>query len=206
MSWMLTKSGRKVDLLYPKPGMICLDDIAYHLARIHRFTGATTWSVAQHSIFAAALCEADGHHSYPVLWTLLHDAHEAYTGDISTPMKSAIGFSHIEHIEMGLDRAIRAALGLEHLHTGLANGTAKKYDQLATAYERKLFMPDHPDWPKRTNLPPLTDDADEVLGIIQTFDRRPDQVELTFKRVYETVWDRLTTPPEPEPVAAAAVA
>jgi len=86
MTWMLTKSGRKVDLLNPKPDMICLDDIAYHLARINRFSGATSepWSVAQHSIFAAALAEADDHGAYSVLWTLLHDAHEAYTGDTST--------------------------------------------------------------------------------------------------------------------------
>jgi len=121
-------------------------------------------------------------------------------------MKQVIGFSHIEPIEDRLDRAIVQAFGFDRLHTGIAIRVAKKYDRLATAYERNLFMPDHPDWPKRDDLPPLKDTAADVLSIMQAFAKRPDQVELTFKEVYTTVRGELTTPPEPEPAVAAMAA
>ena len=46
---MLTVSGRQVNLLYPKPEMIDLGDIAHALSRIQRFAGHTTvpYTVAQ---------------------------------------------------------------------------------------------------------------------------------------------------------------
>ncbi len=57
--------------------------IAAALSRTNRFSGHTrwAWSVAAHSLLVEALCPT------PALkgWALLHDAHEAYIGDITTP-------------------------------------------------------------------------------------------------------------------------
>lgn len=82
--WMVTATGRRVDLLDPKPEQIDIQDIAFHLAGINRFTGATRMSVAQHSVLVSRLCQR------MPLAGLLHDAHEAYLGDISRPLADTL--------------------------------------------------------------------------------------------------------------------
>lgn len=57
-----------------------LSDIGDALASINRAAGRFKWSVAQHSMLVAALMPEGLR-----LEGLLHDAHEAYTGDIPTP-------------------------------------------------------------------------------------------------------------------------
>ena len=87
MSTMLTRGGRMVDLLNVKPEDIDLADIAWALAHTCRFMGHPRrhYSVAEHSINVARLLPE------PIkIYGLLHDAHEAYIGDISTPMKRAL--------------------------------------------------------------------------------------------------------------------
>lgn len=83
--WIEMFSGTAVDLIQPDPETIRLDDIAHHLARIYRYTGGTEWSVAAHSLCVAMLVPREFR-----LEALLHDAHEAYVGDVSSPMKSAM--------------------------------------------------------------------------------------------------------------------
>lgn len=85
MAKMLTVSGKRIDLLNPDMSQIDIEDIAHHLALINRFTGATAvpYSVAQHSCLVAEVVGFEG---------LMHDAHEAYIQDISTPVKHALRF------------------------------------------------------------------------------------------------------------------
>jgi hypothetical protein len=80
----LTYAGRMVDLLRPDPEQIELIDIAHALARITRFTGHgdQCFTVAQHSVMVHDLAR--------VPWALLHDAAEAYIGDVSSPLKVAL--------------------------------------------------------------------------------------------------------------------
>jgi hypothetical protein len=87
-SWMQTNTDRKHDLLCPHlSGAVNWREIAHALANLNRFTGHTKfpYSVAQHCCLAHDL--ASGPYK---LHALLHDAHEAYTGDISTPMQEAL--------------------------------------------------------------------------------------------------------------------
>ncbi len=86
-SHIITASGRKVDLLDPKPDDIDIKDIAHHLSQINRFTGAALYpvSVAAHSILVSELCSPENR-----LQGLLHDATEAYLGDVSTPLKELL--------------------------------------------------------------------------------------------------------------------
>ena len=106
-----------MDLLDPKEEDISLDDIAYSLARINRFTGHSNTTVAQHSVsvmlalyhqpeFPASLMDWPGtlvatRNSKALLIALMHDAHEAYTGDISLPMKTAIGKCAFQRVTYG---------------------------------------------------------------------------------------------------------
>lgn len=84
-TWMQTAHGGAFELRYPDPKSVRIEDIAHQLSQINRFTGATRWpySVAQHSVHVSYLVEPKGY----AFEALMHDAHEAYVGDVSTPLK-----------------------------------------------------------------------------------------------------------------------
>lgn len=97
--WVQTYTGRAFDLLDPQPEQIDVLDIAHALSNICRFTGhvRTFYSVAQHSYLVAEITAelwhaADQRPCPDVvrLGALLHDAPEAYIGDVSTPLKRAL--------------------------------------------------------------------------------------------------------------------
>lgn len=78
-----TYSGLTVNPLALGPGDIRIEDIAHALACINRFCGHTRdpITVAQHSVHVSELCpEAP-------LQALLHDASEAYLGDVTKWLK-----------------------------------------------------------------------------------------------------------------------
>jgi len=108
--WQLMASGRRVWPLDPRPEDIDIGDIAHHLSRICRWNGATRrhYSVAEHSYALALHFRLQGNLEL-ARWALLHDAAEAYTGDIVRPLKRAID---IGHIERRLERVIWPKFGL----------------------------------------------------------------------------------------------
>lgn len=131
MSWIQTASGRRFDLAAPQSAMVDFDtDVPDALARIARFTGhigAGPYSVAQHSVHCCDVVLAETGDPLAAAYALLHDAHEAYIGDWSTPLKQAIGaverdcgvWQHFGHVEQTLKRledrvveAVHAAAGL----------------------------------------------------------------------------------------------
>ena len=111
MTWMLTITGAIVDLRYMDASTIDILDISQGLAQINRFTGQASrpYSVAEHSLFVVQLLERRGVTDPHVLMAgLLHDAHEAYFGDMSTPLKRM------------LDQATAGALRLEERRIQMA--------------------------------------------------------------------------------------
>lgn len=100
---MLTFSGQMVS---PVEGVPTLEDIGLALSRIPRFGGhaRTEWTVLNHTIVCARLCE----HYFPDdalirLAVMLHDAHEALTGDVPSPMKKA---TDVDVLQGSLDHRI----------------------------------------------------------------------------------------------------
>lgn len=95
MIWMLTASGAEFHLQgwHVLQNEVRVADIAHALAQINRFTGHARrpYSVAEHSLLAAQIAKDMGHGPAVQLGALLHDAHEAFTGDASSPVKWAIG-------------------------------------------------------------------------------------------------------------------
>lgn len=88
MTIVHTKSGRAFDVVKIDPDAIDIEDIAWSLAHQCRYNGHVTrfYSVAEHSYKGAILAAAYG-------WAvqrafLLHDAAEAYIGDIIAPIKN----------------------------------------------------------------------------------------------------------------------
>ena len=83
-----TYSGFLFDIANPSPSEICIQDIAHALSNTARFNGHTPefYSVAQHSVL---VCERLDNSEWR-LAALLHDAAEAYIGDITSPLKSML--------------------------------------------------------------------------------------------------------------------
>ena len=99
-----TFSGRMFDVFDPVAEQIDIFDIAHHLSLMTRFNGACKWhySIAQHSIMCADRAK-DYHYPRPsehklALALLMHDAAEAYVGDIVRPIKRTLtDFSVVEN-------------------------------------------------------------------------------------------------------------
>jgi hypothetical protein len=127
-----TYTGKIYEFLNPSENSICKEDIAHALSHICRFTGHTRdfYSVASHSLLVAALVP-DEHK----LQALLHDATEAYVGDVSSPLKHLLGTTYT-NLEENARRAI-----CEHFHIDFAlPNTVKLADRHALYLESKLEL------------------------------------------------------------------
>lgn len=139
-SYILTASGVQFDLEDPQPDMVCVADVAAALSKLCRFTGHTSrfYSVAQHSVLVSDLAGPAF-----AFEALLHDAAEAYVGDISTPLKQVLGTA-IRDVERRIDAAVRQHFGLPSAHSP----EVKLADIRALGMERDCFLPnDHHPWP-----------------------------------------------------------
>lgn len=89
-NFIQTYMGRVIDFNNFDPSHIDIRDIAYSLSNQTRFNGHLKYpiSVAQHSVNVADFVYEYTQDEETALWGLLHDASEAYIGDIPTPFKS----------------------------------------------------------------------------------------------------------------------
>lgn len=83
-AWIITYTGLKFYHLNPQPEMVTVEDIAHSLSQLCRWTGHTRfhYSVAQHSVYASQISAPEF-----AFDALLHDASEAYLGDMNRPLK-----------------------------------------------------------------------------------------------------------------------
>ncbi|WP_217476583.1 phosphohydrolase [Stutzerimonas stutzeri] len=166
MSWILTHTGKRFDLLAPRAELISTIDIAHALAHVCRFNGHTRhhYSVAQHSLLVASIVPAehqlaallhDATEAYVgdmvrPLKALLHDATEAYVGDMVRPLKALLpDYSEIEH---GIWLAVCDRFNIDStLPTSIYQA-----DMIALATERRDLMPEHAEsWPCLAGVKPL---------------------------------------------------
>jgi len=127
-----TRSGQQIDLLNPDPNDIRLDDIAFALSRIVRFGGhCSGWNVAQHSIEVAKRCPANF-----AMEGLLHDAAEAYVGDVWRPLKLILG-SVYSDVESKFEILIAAKFNLKYPWPD----QVKEIDKQVCEMETELFWP-----------------------------------------------------------------
>ena len=104
---MQTFTGKVIDLSDFTVDDVRLPDISHALSIINRFTGHTKcpYSVAQHSVMVSKICDP----RYAV-WGLLHDASEAYLGDVATPLKNML--PEYRDLEEHIQRTIASKFGL----------------------------------------------------------------------------------------------
>ena len=138
-----TFTGRLFDPVSPRPEDVDVRDIAHALAHVCRFGGHTKdfVSVAQHSVLVSrAVPPAHA------LLGLLHDASEAYVGDIPSPWKANLRFATedgevipFREAEGRIQQAIFSALAVP---AGEAGWKAVKHaDAVLLAAEARDLMP-----------------------------------------------------------------
>ncbi|MDF2694285.1 MAG: hypothetical protein K0S65_2668 [Labilithrix sp.] len=82
--WMQTYTGKAFYPLAPVPADVDIHDIAHALSMLCRYNGHTGrfYSVAEHCVHLSRYVSPEN-----ALWALLHDAPEAYIGDMIRPLK-----------------------------------------------------------------------------------------------------------------------
>ncbi len=107
--WIQTWNGYSFDLLEPRPQDINIEVIAHALSNQCRFGGHCSrfYSVAQHSVWVSHECEPEN-----ALWGLLHDATEAYLGDVVSPLKKMREMAGYRDIENKIHQTIAQRFSL----------------------------------------------------------------------------------------------
>lgn len=87
--YITTFTGKQFMLAEPTVEMIDILDIGHALSMICHFGGhcAQFFSVAQHSVLVSRAAKELGHDKQFRQWALMHDAAEAYVGDMTRPLK-----------------------------------------------------------------------------------------------------------------------
>ena len=120
-----TLSGKQFNLFEPTPDMIDIRDIAAGLANKGHFSGLTPsfFSIAQHSVM---VCDEFAFWDFSIdpklkLLALLHDAAEAYIGDMIKPLKVRI--PQFAEIEENIMKVICAKYGMDFSSLHLIKST-----------------------------------------------------------------------------------
>lgn len=140
MGWIQTYTGIAFDFSDMRVESICIEDIAHALSHVNRYTGHThyAYSVAQHSVLVAMRVKELGGDQSEVLAALLHDATEAYLGDVSSPLKRLLPQYNV--IEKQLASLIDEKFNLGGMVKNLT-ARIKQADLEALASEAEIFFP-----------------------------------------------------------------
>lgn len=166
-----TNSGHKVSIQSPDPATLDIADIAHNLARINRFNGATKvpYSVASHCVWVSRVVP-----QHCALSGLLHDASEAYIGDIIAPLKPLL--RDYNYIEERFDNAVGRKFGVS---IGLIlPGEVRDADRIAALLE--MFALEHPAYDYSAGMPIAGRDTPPIIP------QTPEAAEKAFlARYYE---------------------
>lgn len=128
---IMLMSGATFDLLDPRNSQFTIEDIAHGLAHTCRYAGQCRrfYSVAEHCLHVSDIAAEHA------LIALMHDASEAFIGDVTRPLKQLL--PEYKRIEADVERAIFERFGLPH-PVPLA---VKDADLRVLAAEQRQIMP-----------------------------------------------------------------
>jgi hypothetical protein len=132
-NWFITASGEIADIEYPRRTVLLLYDIARSLSMQCRFNGhvSSFYSVAQHSVHVSRLVTQRYARE-----ALLHDASEAYLGDVIRPLKELL--VNYGYLESRWDGYICSDFDLQQ--GPVCSAAVKEADRIALVTERKYLV------------------------------------------------------------------
>jgi len=169
-------AGHYVDLANPDPATIEVRSIAAALSKVCRFGGHCPqfYSVAEHCIHATAMACSEGYTGDSLIAVFLHDAAEAYIGDMVKPLK--VTMPQYGEAEQRIEAAIQAAFGVDFAKW---MDVIKRFDRAMLKAE-KVTM-----WPE---------DTEKWAGFSEIEDRvvkfqfwEPSQAEMQFLAMARTL-------------------
>lgn len=166
MSWIQTYSGKQFWPLDPRSEDLDIRDIAHSLSLQCRFNGHCSefYSVAEHSVRVAGQLSEE-----LALWGLLHDAAEAYLGDLTRPLKRQDQAQWFNDAEDRLLAVIAETYGLAW---PMPQAVRAADDVLLVTEARDLMVTPPADWhldaePLSEPIEPLAPAAAEALFLAQ---------------------------------------
>jgi uncharacterized protein len=153
--WILTAQGNQFNFENLESNTYSIEEIASALSKTCRFGGhcKSFYSVAQHSTLCVDMIieavahlggEPDGFDYLETYKTvLLHDATEAYIGDMVRPLKHLPRMSAFSEIEDIIHMCLRSSFGLPKVAPSYQQEITHLVDNMALKLERKLLLPEH---------------------------------------------------------------
>ncbi len=143
-TWIQTYTNARFDLADPKPEDIFTEDIARALSHLCRFVGHTGsfYSVAEHCVLMSRAVEPR-----LAFEALLHDAAEAYVGDVTSPMKIAMrnltveSYKHVSPFDV-IEQRVREAISHRYGIAAVLPPGVKAADLAILETERRHFFAD----------------------------------------------------------------
>lgn len=134
---ILLHSGNYFDLLDPENSDFSIEDVAQGLSLTCRFTGQCRrfYSVAEHSVHMSYAVPAE--YAYEAL---MHDAAEAFIGDVSKPLKDLL--PEYRAIEKRIEAAVFARFNVRQPMPPCI----KEYDIRMLATEQQQIMRNNDGW------------------------------------------------------------
>lgn len=168
-------SGKYIDLANPSSLHVELQPIAKALSRACRFSGQCPkfYSVAEHCVHAADLALLDGAFPDQVKAILMHDAAEAFLGDVVKPLKDQL--PKYKALELKMQLAISKRFGIAF---GVNAGIIKRYDNAMLKAEMTEF------WTEDKWLKERLAEFETMFPLIQCWS--PEEAELQF---LEAAWE-----------------
>lgn len=156
--WISLLSGGQFNYNNPEESEVTIEDIAYALGNVCRFSGHLPrfYSVAQHLVNTSYIVPEE--HAYTAL---LHDTAEAFTNDLPTPLKWALPI--FKELEVKIESAMAARFGFEYPYPD----AVKKADTEMLLLEKTYVKLDTSEWPLYNGI---------------EFEHQKDKVDLTSWR------------------------
>lgn len=183
-SFIETHTGAYFDYYNPQADAVNIDDVARALSMQCRFNGLVDcfYSVAEHAVLVYRLVRDAGFPPDICYAALHHDSHEAYLGDVPTPLKKTFGPAW-GRMQSRIDDAICDALGIEP--EALEHDAVKAADAQALLIEAAVLKTSQGVGPHWDNDTPAAVPWWAMACL------SPAEAETTFRFYHEAVRARL---------------